>query len=227
MKLYFHPVSTTCRPIMLFAADHGLELEYQPVDLFQGEHLQHPFLGINPNGQVPVLEDGDFRLTESAAILRYLAQRCGSDAYPADLQLRARIDERLDWFNTGFYRDFGYGLLYPQLMAAHRHPDDAVHAAMLAWKRDKCVRWLETLDRSLLAPSAPYLCGERLSLADYFGAAILTAGEVIHLDFSPYPRIARWLDRMASLPNWEAVNTAFRDHFVAPFRDARFVTLQA
>src|SRR5687768_11376631 len=73
MKLYYHPVSTTSRPIMLFAAESGIALDFELVDLFKGEHLGEAYCRINPNGQVPVLEDGDFRLTEGATILRYLA----------------------------------------------------------------------------------------------------------------------------------------------------------
>ena len=80
------------------------------VDLLTGEHLKEPYAAINPSRLVPVLEDGDFRLTESSAILKYLADKVGSPAYPKDLQKRARVNEMMDWLNTGFYRDFGYGL---------------------------------------------------------------------------------------------------------------------
>jgi glutathione S-transferase len=77
---------------------------------------------------VPVLEDGSFRLTESSAILKYLADKVRSPAYPTDLQKRARVNERMDWLNTGFYRDFSYGFLYPQIFPFMREPDDAVQA---------------------------------------------------------------------------------------------------
>jgi len=40
MKLYYHPVSTTSRPIVLFAAESGIELDYQIVDLFTGEQVR-------------------------------------------------------------------------------------------------------------------------------------------------------------------------------------------
>ena len=43
MKLYYHPVSNTSRPILLFAADHDLELRLQVVDLFTGEHMQDKY----------------------------------------------------------------------------------------------------------------------------------------------------------------------------------------
>ena len=110
MKLYYHPVSTTSRPVVLFAAESGIELDYQIVDLFTGDQYKPEYSAINPSHQVPVLDDGEFRLTESSAILKYLADKTGSPAYPQDLRKRARVNERMDWFNTGFYRDFSYGL---------------------------------------------------------------------------------------------------------------------
>ncbi len=84
MKIHYHPASTTSRPLMLFANESGINIDFQVVDLFTGEHYQPPFEAINPNHLVPVLDDGDFRLTESSAILKYLAESVGSDlaAYP-------------------------------------------------------------------------------------------------------------------------------------------------
>src|SRR6185503_15063176 len=109
MKLYYHPASTTCRPLMLFIAESGIPVEMQVVDLFTGEHVQPSYEAINPNKLVPVLEDGDFRLTESSAILKYLGEKSGSPAYPKDLRERARVNERMDWINTQLNRDFAYG----------------------------------------------------------------------------------------------------------------------
>ncbi|MCC2654936.1 MAG: glutathione S-transferase domain protein [Panacagrimonas sp.] len=43
MKLYYHPVSTTSRPVVMFAADHGLPIDFTVVDLFTGAHLQPEF----------------------------------------------------------------------------------------------------------------------------------------------------------------------------------------
>ena len=49
MKVYYHPVSTTSRPIMLFAAENRFDLDFKVVDLFTGEHLQSAYAAINPN----------------------------------------------------------------------------------------------------------------------------------------------------------------------------------
>ena len=64
---------------------------------------------------MPVIEDGDLHLTESSAILKYLADKIGSPAYPKDLKQRAKVNEMMDWLNTNFYRDWAYNLAYPQL----------------------------------------------------------------------------------------------------------------
>jgi len=225
MKLYYHPVSTTCRPIMMLAADSGIALDYQLVDLFKGEHMQPAYAAINPNQLVPVLDDGDFRLTESSSILKYLADKVDSPAYPSDPHERARVNERMDWFNTGLYRDLGYNLIYPQVFPHLRRPDDGVQAGTLKWGSDKSKGWLKVLDQDLIGPKNAYVCGDRLTIADYFGAAMLTAGEVVHLDYSSYPNISRWLSNMKALPNWPKVNEAFYGHFVAPFKDAQFERL--
>ncbi len=96
MKLYYHPASTTSRIVMMYAAEEGLDLELQVVDLFTGEHLKPAYTAINPSCMVPVLEDGDFRLTESSTILKYLAAKTGAPAYPKELRQRARGNEKME-----------------------------------------------------------------------------------------------------------------------------------
>jgi glutathione S-transferase len=222
MKLYYHPVSTTCRPIMLLAAGDKIDLEYQLVDLFGGEHLQKPYEAINPNHQVPVLVDADFRLTESSAILKYLADKFKSPAYPADLCQRARVNERMDWFNTGVYRDLGYGLVYPQVIEGYRRADGNLQAATLAWGRERAKKWLAILDEHVTGPKNRFLCGDQPTIADYFGASIITLGEVIRLDYSAYRNVMRWLGHIKALPHWAKTQEAFYTHFVGAFKDKTF-----
>ena len=74
MKHYMHRLSTASRPVSLFLADNNIEVEEKVVDLMTGEHLKPPYSVINPNCLVPTLEDGDFKLTESSALLKYLAE---------------------------------------------------------------------------------------------------------------------------------------------------------
>jgi glutathione S-transferase len=222
MKLYMHPVSMTSRPVRLFIADSGIKVDEQVVDLFTGEHLQPAYAAINPSCLVPVLEDGDFRLTESSAILKYLADKTDSPAYPKDLKQRARINEVMDWLNTNFYRDWAYNLAYPQLFPHLKRRSDEAQAATLELGRENSKRWLKVLNDHWIGPSNQYLCGNQVTIADFFGAALVTLGEIIHCDFAPYPNIRRWLDNMRKRPSWAKVNEAF-DGLRESVKDKTFV----
>ena len=210
MKLFYHPASTTCRPIMLFAAEAAIPLQLELVDIFTGQHMQPPYEAVNPNRQIPVLEDEGFRLTESSAILKYLAEKTGSAAYPKDLQQRARVNERMDWVNTQFNRDFCYGFVYPQVFGTHKRRSEEAQNAQLQWGRERAQGWLKVLDSHLLAPGSKFLCGDSISLADYFCAPFVHVGELTGSDFSAYPNLRAWMARMKALPNWdktfEAIN---------------------
>jgi glutathione S-transferase len=209
MKLYMHPVSMTSRPVRLFIADSKIDCDQQLVDVMTGEHLQPPYGAINPNRLVPVLEDGDFRLTESSAILKYLADKIGSPAYPKDLKQRAKVNEMMDWLNSNFYRDWGYGLCYPQLFPHHKRRSDEAHAATVEWGAENAKKWLQLLNDYWIGPNKQYLCGNTVTIADYFGAGLVTLGEVIRVDFSKYPNVKRWLDNAKKLPSWDKTNVEF------------------
>ena len=223
MTLYMNPVSTACRPVSLFIAEKKLPVTEQFVDLMKGEQRGAAFTAINPCCLVPVLEDGDFRIAESSAILKYLASRFEAPEYPKDVKQRAKVDEAMDWFNTQFYRDFGYGLLYPQLFPHHKRPTDDQQQGTIEWGRNKAKVWLEILDRHMLG-KGDYVANDRISIADYFGACLVTAGEMIGCTFDGYPNIQRWLARMKKSPSWAKVNEVTYG-FAASLRDMKFQTV--
>jgi glutathione S-transferase len=205
MKLYYHPASTTSRTVMLFAAESGIPIDMQVIDLFTGEHYKPPFEAINPNHLVPVLEDGDFRLTESSAILKYLADKAGSPMYPKDLQARARVNERMDWINTQLCRDLAYGLVYPQIFPLHKRRSDEAHEATLQWGKERAQGWLKVLNDDILGSANAFLCGATITIADFFAAPFVALGELTGSDFSAYPNVQRWLGRMKALKHWDPV----------------------
>ncbi len=205
MKLYYHPASTTSRPILMFAAESGVALDMQVVDLFTGEHYQPTYEAINPNHLVPTLQDGDFRLTESSAILKYLAEKSGSPLYPTDPQKRARVNERMDWVNTQLGRDFCYGFVYPQIFSFHKRRSDEAHDATLQWGKERAQGWLKVLNDHILGANA-YLCGDTITIADYFCAEFVHVGELTGSDFAAYPNVKAWLGRMKALKNWKPIH---------------------
>jgi glutathione S-transferase len=210
--------------VMMFAAEEGLDLEYQVVDLFTGEQTKPQYKKLNPNGLVPMLEDGEFRLTESSSILKYLADSSGSAAYPIDLRQRARVNEMMDWFNSNFYRDYAYGLIYPQLFPHHKRPSDEVQAGTLAWGKEKAQRWLAVLDQDLIGPDKAFLCGDKITISDYLGAEMVTLGELVRCKFDSYPNISRWLGNMKALKSWDKVHETARG-FGESLKDMPFETI--
>lgn len=224
MKLYCHPASTTSRMIMQFAAEQGIDLEYKVVDLFTGEHYKPEYTAINPNNMVPVLEDGDFRLTESSAILKYLADKVNSPAYPKELKARARVNEMMDWFNANLYKDFGYGMVYSQTFPHHKRPSEEIQSGTIAWGKQKTQTWLKILDQHLLGPNKAYLCGDKITIADYLGIEMIAVGSLIRCDFSAYPNIERWVKNMKALKTWPKTHEVI-DGFAASLKDKQFVAL--
>lgn len=220
LTLYMHPVSTVSRPVSLFIAEKELPVIEKTLDIMKGEHKGEAYLAINPNGQVPTLTEGDFRMGESASILRYLAHRFDCPEYPKDAQQRAKVDEALDWFNTNFYRDFGYGLLYPQILPHHKRPNEAFHAGVIAWGKDKTKAALAILDKHMLGAN-DYVANNRISIADYFGACLLATGDAIGCAYSDYPNVCRWLSNMKKLGSWKRVHEVF-DGFAASLKGREF-----
>ncbi|MCV0437881.1 MAG: glutathione S-transferase family protein [Hydrogenophaga sp.] len=213
LRLYHHPISTSSRPVMMFVAEHHLRIDHRVVDLFSGEQHGPAFTAINPNQAVPVLEHGSFRLTESSAILKYLADLAKSDAYPADMQKRARVNEAMDWFNTGLSRELAYGFAYPQLFPNHGRPGAQAQADGLAWARPRAERLLSILDASMIGPDRRFVLSERITLADYLGLGIVTVGEAAGMDFAPWPNLRRWLSTMKARPAYAQTHAIFTDAF--------------
>ena len=221
MKIYYHPVSTTSRPLMLFCQENSLPVEFQVVDLMKGEHYQPEYVAVNPNRLVPVLEDGDFRLTESSAILKYLAERFKSPAYPAELKARAKVNETMDWINTQLCRDLAYGFVYPQIFPNHKRPSDELQKGTLTWAKERSQGWMKVLDENLLGPKRAYLCGDSLTIADYFASSFVSLAEFIRCDFGAYPNLNRWYQRMKGLKTWGKVHEIFYG-FAGSMKDVAF-----
>jgi glutathione S-transferase len=224
MKLYMHPVSTMCRPIMQYLADNNIACDMEMVDILKGAHYEAKYSGINPNRMVPMLEDGDFRLTEAAAILRYLAEKSNSPTYPKDLKQRAKVNEVMDWFNSNLYRDWGYGLVYPQLFPHHKRESDAAHTGAINWGKEKSKVWVQALNDHWIG-NKPYLCGNQITIADYFGSGIMSIGDLIHCDWAEYPNIQRWLGNMKKTPNYEKVNDQAFNAFAASTKGKAWATV--
>lgn len=106
--LYYHAVSVPSRAALLAVRNLGIDVEVKVVDIYKGEQNTAEYLSINPLHQVPVFADKNFVITESRAIICYLAS-AANKFYPTDLKTRALVDSRLFFDATNSFpaiRDF-------------------------------------------------------------------------------------------------------------------------
>jgi glutathione S-transferase len=208
MKLYCDPLSTGSRPVMMLIGDFDLDVELITIGLFQNENQAPDFLAVNPLGTVPVLVQDDFVLTESTAILKYLARHFDLSAYPGALPAQSRVDEATARFATGF---FGYHCLfgtYPRMLPQLAWMSDTTKAEMTAVGAHGSHRYLSGLDKQL-ADRGPFVCGAEISIADYVGIAQVTLADFVAFDLSPYPAVRNWIKRMQGRKGWDATYAGF------------------
>lgn len=214
MKLHYDPLATSARSVTFFLFDQGIPFEEQLVSMQLGDQHSPDFAVLNPNRQVPVLEDEGFVLTQSPAILKYVADHVASPAYPSEPRARARVNEAMDWFATGLHLPYCVFLSYRRMLPPLRALAAVTQAEMEALGQAMSARYLSVLDSHMLA-GRPFVCGEEVTIADYLGFSHVTLGEVAAFDLGPYPHIRAWLSRMKARTGYDAAYAAFRGFIAA------------
>lgn len=192
MKLYGTPPTRALRVLWLLQ-ELGIDHEVVTVNVPAGEHLQPPFLALNPAGKLPVLVDGDLVLTESAAIPLYLAEKHPERGFiPADLATRAQMHRWIFFLVTEIEQPLWRIALHTRIYAEHeRLPADVALAG-----RD-CRRMLEVLEQHMQGRA--FLAGDVVTVADFIAAYTLDwANEAGLLDASP--RLQAYLQSMYARP---------------------------
>jgi glutathione S-transferase len=186
LRLYSFPLSGHSHRAQLFASLLGLPIELVFVDLAKRAQKEPDYLALNRFGQVPVLEDGDFALGDSNAILVYLAERYDTEHryWPTNAQRRGQIQR---WLSVAagqlFNRPLDYG-------AAQR----------------KAHELFTVLEAELAERS--FLVGDSATLADvamYTYTAHAPEGDV---SLEPYPALRAWLSRIEALPGFVPMQQA-------------------
>lgn len=200
MKLYQNSGSTNARRARLTAAYLGIDLIEVLVDLGKGEHKRPEYLALNPNGAVPTLVDGDFVLTESRAIMQYLAsKRPQSGLVPNDEKRRFEVVRWQFWDATHFSPAVGTVFFEKVLkrMFGLGEPDAARIAEGLANHR----RFMGVLNGHLVART--YVVGDALTLADLTLATSLMYEKILELPIAEFPHVEAWLARVTALEAWK------------------------
>jgi glutathione S-transferase len=200
MRLYHHPMSSNSRRAVMTAVHLGVKVELVLVDLSKGEQRKPEFLRLNPNGHVPVLDDGGFVLWESNAIMQYLADKTpGQTVYPQELQARADVNRWLFWSAHHWAPSIsilGWENFVKQLIG--QGPPDPV----MVKRGDGLVTELAGILDAHLADKS-WVAQGKLTLADLAVAAPLMAIVPAKLPVAGYPHLLAWFERVQALDAWK------------------------
>jgi glutathione S-transferase len=197
MKLFYSEVLNP-RKTCAAARYLGLPVDFVRIDVFRGESRTPEFLALNPNGQVPVLQDGTRLLTESNAIMCYLSDKAGADLWPHD----ARQIEVLRWlfWDAQHFSRHAAAFYFQNIVKpmAGREPDPAA----LEEPRGLFRTYAAVLNDHLRGRR--YVVDDRLSVADFALAATLPYAVKARLPLDGFTEIVRWHEGMNELPAWRA-----------------------
>nr|WCC58247.1 glutathione S-transferase [Pharsalia antennata] len=197
IKYYFDLMSQPCRALYIFLKLTNIPFEACPVALRKGEHLTEEFKKkFSKFQRVPFIHDGNFRLTESVAIFRYLAREypVKDNWYSKDSKQQAKIDEYLEWQHLNIRGNctlyFRTKFLQPALTG--EQPDL------------KTVKFLENnminaLDKfqELFISDNPFVNGQTISFADILAACEIEQPRMAGYDPKENrPKLKEWIERV-------------------------------
>jgi len=177
----------------------GIDATINALDIFAGELDTPEVQALNPNGMIPILEDGNFILWESNAIMQYLADSVAeSDFYPRDPRQRADIHRWQCWelahFNRATSTILFEKMLKPMLKIGE--PDEAKITEATA----NFHQYAKVLDAHLADKN--FMLGDKLTIADFSVAAFSGYFADAGIPVGNYPNLITWLERLDNIPAW-------------------------
>lgn len=181
--------------VVIALEELGLAYELLPVNIRQGEQKHADFVALNPNAKVPVLIDtecagGAMVLSESAAIMVYLAERAGKLLPTAGVE-RARVFEQLFFHASGLSPSFGQSGFFLKL-APEPNP------IAIARFHGEAKRTLAVLEGVL--EKHEFVAGNEFSIADIAHFGWLWRKEFAGVDFATSPNVERWYSAISTRP---------------------------
>ena len=195
MRLYGMSSSGNCYKLQLVCAQLGIPHEWHEIDVTRGENLSPEFLaGLNDRGKVPVLQLPDQRtMSESNAILHYLAD--GSALLPEDRWARAKT---LQWL---FFEQYSHEPYIAVSRFVRKYlPADHPRRSQLPALHEFGTEALSAMERHL--GRLNWFGGEAYSIADIALFAYTHVADEAGFDLGAYPRVERWLKRVAQTPGF-------------------------
>ncbi|WP_170783485.1 glutathione S-transferase family protein [Ruegeria lacuscaerulensis] len=193
VRIHHFPKSGHAHRALVFAKLADIPHEAVFVDLVAGAHKTPEFLAMNPNGQVPVLEDGDVVVSDSNAILVYLARQYAPDWMPSDAVGEAEVQKWL----TLAAGEIAFGSCAARLITVFGAPLDVDFAATTAAKA------MQKLETGL--EGRDWLVGDQPTIADVAAYSYTAHAPEGNVSLEPYPNVRAWIARFEALNGFEAM----------------------
>jgi len=203
MKLHTFVGSPNSHKVEAVISHLGLEtaIQHQYHDLFAGDLRKPDYLALNPNGKVPMLEDGGFVLTESNAIMQYLADKASNGSlFPRDPQRRADVARWQLWELAHF--NGAFRILVIETVIKPLFNRGPTNQALVDVALADLARFAPVLEQHLRGRD--FMVGEGITLADYSVIALEAYRSKAPFDWSPYPGIGAYFDRMRRVEHWRS-----------------------
>ncbi|MFK7870008.1 MAG: glutathione S-transferase family protein [Roseobacter sp.] len=198
MRLYYSP-GTISIAVAITLEEAGLPYEAVKVDFRNAEQTKPDYLAMNPKGRVPTLEvDGTF-LTETGALLDYVAALApDAGLVPVDPVQAAQMRSVMYYLASTMHVNHAHKMRGPRWADA---PDS--HADMAA----KVPQTMRESAGYLAAHclTGPFMLGEAFSLADPYAFVVCNWLEKDDVDLAEFPTIAAYMTRMLSRASVQAV----------------------
>ena len=192
IKLYRHALSGHSHRVQLFLSVLGLDADIIDVDLGSGEHKKSAFLQKNLFGQLPVLEDGDATLSDSNAILVYLAKKYDTKRQwlPQDAVAASEVQR----FLSVAASKVAYGPASARLVNVFGAGFD------IKTLITESHTLLSTLDAHL--QGREWLATDNATIADIANYAYIAHAPEGDVSLEKYANIRAWLQRVEGLPGF-------------------------
>jgi glutathione S-transferase len=194
-QLYCFGESGNAYKVALALTLTGTDWEPVYVDFFHGGTRTPEFRALNEMGEVPVLVDGETRLTQSGVILEYIASRTGRLGGASETE-RRDILRWLFWDNHKLSTQIGLTRFQMNFV-----PPEKRLEPVIAFLQARLASAYRVLDGHLA--DRRWIVGDGPTIADLSCCGYLYYPEPFGFARTDWPNIAAWLDRVAALPGWK------------------------
>lgn len=222
LEFYYDLLSQPCRAVYIFLKASGVPFEAKILELRKGEHLKPEFLKKNPFHKVPVIFDDGFALSESAAIMRYVAAKYNvaehwyppvNDQKPENV----RVLEYLLWHQMAIRRrgvDIFMDLVQSRIAGFFGQPIRPADDKMLAGARAELSRAVNHIADYFLKDKT-FIAGDEISIAD-----IVAVCELMQLHgcnetalYESNPIVKAWIRRVEeqTKPHFEEAHATINE----------------